>query len=255
MFVTNKRIKSPQVIQTNGSEITVVSSIKILGLIIDNKLNFLEYASKLRLTKKLFSIKRLFFLWTAVKIQFFNSFILPYFDYCCSIFIYFPKITLQKINNCFNFCLFKLFKFKFSIEIKSCNDGKSLNCFNNFLGKYNLFTFQHRLIYRIFIFIHKIMNSYNSPILLKEMISKYDSAQQKYSFRKVPLFNLPRTRTHYGEDTFGYFINKFLNKYCADLDLNLNFYKKRIFNNINIIFLNFIEHFPKLNIYYKEFSF
>lgn len=185
MFVTNKRIKPPQVIQKNGSEITVVSSVKILGLIIDNKLNFLEYASKLRLivTKKLFSIKRLFFLCTAVKIQFFKSFILPYFDYCCSIFIYFPKITLQKINNCFNFCLFKLFKFKFSIEMKSCNDGKSLNCFNNFLEKYNLFTFQHRLIYRIFIFIHKIMNSYNSPILLKEMISKYDSAQQKYSFR------------------------------------------------------------------------
>lgn len=264
MFITNKRLKLPQMIQTNGSDIQVVSSVKILGIIIDNKLNFLEYASKLRLivTKKLYSIKRLFFLCTSVKIQFFKSFILPYFDYCSSIFIYFPKVTLQKINNCFNYCLFKLFKFKFSIKNSSSEEEKSFNRFNDLLENYNLFTFQHRLIYRILIFIHKIVNDDTSPVLLKNMINKYEISMLSYplrtaaSYRKVTLYRLPRTRTHYGEDTFNFFINKLLNKFCIDdLKLNLNFFKKRIYNNINLIFFNFIDYFPKLNLYYKEYSF
>ena len=82
MFITNKRVKLPETININDSEIQVVSSFKILGIIVDNKLNFLEYASKLRLivNRKLFSIKKLFYLCTSVKLQFFKSFILPYFD-------------------------------------------------------------------------------------------------------------------------------------------------------------------------------
>ena len=139
------------------------------GIIMDNKLNFLEYASKLRLivNRKLFSIKKLFYLCTSVKLQFFKYFILPYFDFCIlfflfylaeskiieininfnkkykyliiklyadslicmSIYIYFPKLTLQKINNSFNFCLFKLFKFKIKSEMDNLNE------FNNFLEK------------------------------------------------------------------------------------------------------------------------
>ena len=186
MFITNKRLKLPKIIQTNGSDIQVVTSVKILGIIIDNKLNFLEYASKLRLiiTKKLFSIKRLFFLCTAVKIQFFKSFILPYFDYCSSIFIYFPKTTLQKINNSFNYCLFKLFKFKFTTDKSSSEEEISYNRFNDLLEKYKLFTFQHRLIYRILIFIHKIVNNDNAPLLLKNMINKYEISSSSYRLRK-----------------------------------------------------------------------
>ena len=46
MFITNKRVKLPKTININGSEIQVVSSFKILGIIVDNKFNFLEYASK-----------------------------------------------------------------------------------------------------------------------------------------------------------------------------------------------------------------
>ena len=94
------------------------------------------------------------------------------------------------------------------------------------------------------------------------MINKYEISMLSYplrtaaSYRKVTLYRLPRTRTHYGEDTFNFFINKLLNKFCIDdLKLNLNFFKKRIYNNINLIFFNFIDYFPKLNLYYKEFSF
>jgi hypothetical protein len=123
MFITNKRVKLPKEI-TVGSKlvndksedikVSVVDMFKILGVTIDNKLNFVEHCSNLKkiVNKKLYSIKRLFFLCTSVKIHFFKTFILPYFDYCLSLIIYFPLSAYQTLNNCFNRCLYKLFKFK-----------------------------------------------------------------------------------------------------------------------------------------------
>jgi hypothetical protein len=85
MFVTNKRLgkKTPTVIPIDNSQVKVVENFKLLGVTIDNKLTFEKYSRDLRLSvnKKLYSIKRLFFLCTAVKIQFLKTFILPYFDY------------------------------------------------------------------------------------------------------------------------------------------------------------------------------
>ena len=91
-----------------------MNNFKLLGVTIDNKLNFTEHCSNLKkiVNKKLYSIKRLFFLCTSVKIHFFKTFILPYFDYCLSLIIYFPPSAYQSLNNCFNLCLYKLFKFK-----------------------------------------------------------------------------------------------------------------------------------------------
>ncbi len=55
----------------------------------------------------MYSIKRLFYLRTTVKIQFFT-----HFDYCLSHIIYFPSTAYQSLCNCFNLCLYKLFNFK-----------------------------------------------------------------------------------------------------------------------------------------------
>jgi hypothetical protein len=123
MFVTNKRVKLPKEI-TVGTKlvndkkeditVSVVNSFKLLGVTIDNKLNFTEHCSNLKkiINKKLYGIKRLFFLCASVKIHFFKTFILPYFDYCLSLIIYFPPSAYQSLNNFFNLCLYKLFKFK-----------------------------------------------------------------------------------------------------------------------------------------------
>jgi hypothetical protein len=87
MFVTNKRVKLPKEI-VEGSKaindkceeikVSVVNSFKLLGVTIDNKLTFVEHCSNLKkiVNKKLYSIKRLFFLCTSVKIHFFKTFIL-----------------------------------------------------------------------------------------------------------------------------------------------------------------------------------
>ena len=109
MFVTNKHINLPNAIEFNGNSISVVSSVKLLGVTIDNKLNFAKYVGDLRLAinKRLYSIKNLFFLPTSVKIQFFKSFILPYFDYCSTLLAYFNKQMIQKLSNCYNKLYFR----------------------------------------------------------------------------------------------------------------------------------------------------
>ena len=59
----------------------------------DNILNFCSHIADiaLKIKRKTYCIKRLFFLSTNVKLQFFKTFILPYFDYCLSLAIYFSK--------------------------------------------------------------------------------------------------------------------------------------------------------------------
>ena len=62
-----------------------------------------------------------------------------------------PKTTIQKIKNCFDYCLYKLFNFK--IEAYNALNNKIdfqdlVNEFNFKLEKYGLFTLEHRFITR-----------------------------------------------------------------------------------------------------------
>ena len=62
MFITNKRVKLPNEIYINGFYVKVVDSFKLLGVIIDNKLNFSEQCLNIKklVNRKLYNIKRLF---------------------------------------------------------------------------------------------------------------------------------------------------------------------------------------------------
>ena len=130
----------------NDINITIVDKFKLLGVTIDNKLNFCSHIAdiKLKINRKIHCIKILFFLSTNVKLQFFKTFILPYFDYCLSLAIYFSKAALQKLCNLYYTCLFKFFKINLN--------NVEANWANDFLKRYNLFSFQHRLFYRLSIF-------------------------------------------------------------------------------------------------------
>ena len=79
MIITRKRIVLPRFIKFNNVEIDVVSSFKLLGVTIDNKLTFQKYISITcgRINSVFYSIKRLLFLPFSTKIQFFKTFILP----------------------------------------------------------------------------------------------------------------------------------------------------------------------------------
>jgi hypothetical protein len=169
MFVTNKRVKLPMEITVGTKlvndkiediKVSVVNSFKILGVTIENKLNFVEHCSNLKkiVNLKLYSIKRLFFLCISVKIHFFKTIILPYFDYCLLLIMYFPPSAYQSLNNCFNLFLYKLFKFKPDVtpEDEEGNEEKIMSDFIEKLHSYNLFTLQSRIYNKLLLFAHGI---------------------------------------------------------------------------------------------------
>jgi len=130
MFFTQKRkIDFPKTIKIQNKSINVVDQFKLLGIIIDNDLTFLPQIASLRIkiNQRLFSIKKIFFLNDSVKLQFFKTFILPYFDYCSTLLIYYPKSTIQKIMNSYNFCHLKLFNIKY--DINTSDDFNKMNSY------------------------------------------------------------------------------------------------------------------------------
>jgi hypothetical protein len=258
MFITNKRIKQklPNVIDIDGNQIEVVETFKLLGVTIDNKLNFNKYSCDLRLVinRKLYSIKRLFYLCTSVKVQFFKTFIMPYFDYCLSLLIYFPKATIRRLNDCFNSCLFKLFSLKFNEDI---ND---LNNFNNQLENYGMVSFKHRFIEKALTFVHKIENEEGSPPDLKKQLKKNNTVEKGgHNLRNKNLLCQPKIKNnHFGQETFSYFFSKLINNFCFQnfninknnfCDLNLKFvtFKNVVRNNNNLFLSKFLDLFPKFS--------
>ena len=115
MFITTKQIIKPSMIQIDSGTIEIVETFKLLGVTIDSRLNFVNHVNNVSksILSKLYAIKRLFYLSFNVKMLFFKTFILPYFDYCLSLIIYFSKTAISKLSKVFYICLFKLFKFNF----------------------------------------------------------------------------------------------------------------------------------------------
>jgi len=217
--------------------VEVVTSFKLLGVTIDNKLNFRLHAANIRLivNKKMFSIKKLFYLAFSVKLQFFKSFILPYFDYCLSLLIYFPKSTIQKLKNRYDFCLLKLFNIKISeynlFKQKIEADSTDItNAFNTSLSEIVLAAFAHRFLRTATLFIHKIVNISTSPQLLAKQIVFKKDQKNNYSLRNSENVCIPPTKTLTGEESFSYFFSSLLNNVLLS-SLNLNFieYKKKLF--------------------------
>ena len=103
MFITNKLIIFPKELVIEGIIVHVITEFKLLEVILYNKLTFTKLVAHiLRLLDIVFfSIKRLFYLSSKVKNQFFKTFILPYFEYCLSLIVYFSKASIYKLSKSF----------------------------------------------------------------------------------------------------------------------------------------------------------
>ena len=130
--------------------------------------------------------------------------------------IIFQNLKISNLANCYNACLFKLFKFVFTL--------KELDETYNFLQGYNLCAFQHRVVLRLSFFAHKIINIKQAPINLKNQIIYNSDRKIDYKLLETTKTTLclPMIKNHYGELTFKYFINLFLEKICIKI-INLSF--------------------------------
>ena len=260
MFITNKRIKNklPKHITIDGNDVEVVESFKLLGVTIDNKLTFSKYCSdvKKNINIKIFSIKRLFYLSTAVKIQFFKTFVMPYFDYCLSILIYFPKIAIQKLSNCFNNCLYNLFKFKIDVGENETASNEHINDFNNELQKYGLFSFQHRLLNKILAIVHEIKTNEKAPPLLKNMLVMHKDSgalapnTRQLRNRIINIEELPSSK--FFSQTFSY-VSKIILCNFNNFDLSSAQFKEFIVTDMNLHLSTFSHLFSNFNIQYSSY--
>ena len=256
MVITNKKnIQIPDFIEAENNRIDVVDNFRILGLILDNKLTFLKHVGELKLTinKRLYSIERLFYLSKPVKVQFMKTFILPHFDYCLSLIIYYPKKTIQKLANYYNYCLYKLLNIRHKVY-----DSNDFNSLNNLLNNFKLDCFQHRIIKRLSSFIYKVLNYKESPKQLRSYLYQNVSLAKPYNLRNKFDYVLPLKGNFNDkmEETFQHFFPKFMNCFLKE-DLNLKFrlYTIRINNNVNRIFLEFLNKFQRFDLNYKNFCY
>jgi hypothetical protein len=133
-----------------------------------------------------------------VKIHFFKTFILPYFDYCLSLIIYFPPSAFQSLNNYFNLSLYKLFKLKPEVtpEDEEGNEEKIMSGFINKLNSYSLFTLQSRIYNKLLLFAHGIKSNKKSPVELQALIDLPAPAEESAAI--IPsqgVYELRRGRT------------------------------------------------------------
>ena len=248
LFIKNKRYLYPTEIDLYGNKVEVIDTFKILGVEIDSTLCFDSFITSIKkiVIKKLYSIKKLFYLAHSVKIQFFKSFIIPYFNYCITLYIYFPKATLQRLCNLYYYCLYKLFNFKLHGNITSAN---------NFLESYTLVSFQHNLLSHSLIFVYKILNKPDSPINLKSLL-EIGKKVCTYNLRCNTSYINTHTKNHFGERTFNYFFLKLITLIGIDeFSLDFNFFKLRITNNINLLYDKFTNDFPNYNLFIKDFTY
>jgi hypothetical protein len=253
MFIHNKRnIKLPKTIECgHGIIIDVVDEFKLLGVTIDSKLTFGKHIANvcMSINRKLYCLKRLFFLSSKIKLQFFKTFILPYFDYCSTLSIYLTKTTLLKLCTCFYFCLFKLFNWNFE-------KTESISDINQFLIKFNLYSFQHRCFYRISMFIYKVY-FYQKPPLLYDEIHKNallpSNSRLRSQLVHTNLIRVPFYKHKFGLSTFEYFGANFINTFFNNIPSNIQEFKVHLMDNLTNFYLKFCEIFSKFYLKTKTF--
>jgi hypothetical protein len=245
MFITSKRIMVPDFLEIEDAKICTVKKFKLLGVHLDEKLQFIDHAANICLSvnRRLYTIKKLFYLPYSVKIHFFKTFILPYFDYCISLTIYFHNTAIRKLCKMYYLCLFKLFGFKFL--------NLDCNIVNDLLFNDYIFSFHHRIVFRITSFLFKILYSWNSPPELKSWLKADKLQDLNHNLRSngrelvVPAFS----KTKYGDLRFRNIFANYVNFYKL-FNLNMSFqeFKKKFFLNLNSYVNTFLSLIPKFHV-------
>ena len=234
MFLTNKRgITFPSNFVIDKNSVEVVQEFRLLGVNIDNKLNFKKHVENVKclVNRKLFSIKKIFYLSQSVKLQFFKTFILPHFDYCSSLVIHFSKTLLNNLENFFNVCIYHLFKKPLS-DLTIYSQLKTLE-------ELRIYPFKIRLFYRLNIFCYKIVNK-------QILINFYNKLvfNDQLSFRKRELVHVPFERTKGGPTRLSIFLPNFINNVLKNsFNLNINDFCNSLRDKIIVIYDIFIKSF------------
>ena len=98
-------------------------------------------------------------------------------------------------------------------------------------------------------FSYKCLLYYNSPVNLKEKLKKNDSRNLNYILRNNNNFIEPMAKSKSGEKTFEHFYSRLINCFVIKRSmLKFSTFKLSIFNNINLIYTDFVSKFELFNL-------
>ena len=233
--ILNQTIGYEPHIIIDGAQVEVVSQFKLLGCTLDEDLSFIPYISLLKQTilSKLFAIKNVFFLSHSVRLQFFKTFILPHFDYCASLFIYFNNTIINKLESLYNRCL--------SILLNININDKSFQEQHSFLKSFNLMPFKFRLFYRFSLFTHKILNNHILHNIFS-LLTPTSKATHNLRDSSRNIFQESKVATKDGSKRISYILALFVNKVLRhSFNLNSKDFKLFVLEN----------SFSKVNLFSK----
>lgn len=232
MFITNQRLKLPNQLQVEDQIIHCVSKFKLLGVMIDDKLKFDAFINhqRIAINKRLYMLRRHYYLPFEVRLKFFKAFILPCVDYCASLFIYIKHDLLMKLCKTYCYCLKVLLK----INLSNLDYNKSADQ----LKPYELLPFQGRLITRILNFLNKICSENASPCELKDYLKQsvlYNNNYELRSNNRVLVLKAA-VKSKFGDlliNNIGATIINNLN--ILNFYINQKYFKNILYNNLNTI--------------------
>ena len=253
MILTNRKLKNDIEFKFNNNEIEHVKTFKLLGVTLDYKLNFKQHINNVCLAanRRLYSIKKIFFLPFLVKVQFFKSFILPVFDYCSNLFVYISKHLILKLRRAYNSCIYKLFQ----IDLRNL----SLEQSNSKLAHLHIFDFHYRICLRLTLFTNNLLYNPHAPTTLKNSLTKkqdrvieeYTRITRSYTNNQIIINH---SRTNFGMKTFNNVFARIINAWdLFKLNIKNEELKKNLLKNLKNVhekINNALEN--KLNIYKRK---
>ena len=192
----------------------------------------LDFTSHIDQVKKqvnirLFAIKKIYYLSAEVKLQFLKTFVLPYFDYCFTLAIYYSRANLAQLEKLYNFCIFKFLKLK--LKYSSINEQTAA------LRPFRLQAFKTRLYVKVGMLVHGIFHRR----LLGAFCDRVSANSSKYVLRSKRRFIRPIAKTKTGE-------RRLLSVFVRSIDTiwnnSINLSSKQFYESL---IANFSVYFPK----------
>jgi hypothetical protein len=200
-------------IQLNNKSVKFVQETKILGITLDNKLKFDKHIAITvsSVNRKTFLISRNLKMFSSkVRSTLFKLFILPYFDYCSTIFIHYGYAASKlKIEACFSKSINRLLKLNLNESI--------LTQQYELLKAYNILPPALRQLYHLCSFILIVLK--NNKLELNKTIKSLKNTRDS---RSCP-YQLPLFKQEIGQFSFVTITIKLLNKFLHNKILNLKY--------------------------------
>ena len=236
LFKTEQVERLKLKIECDHNQISFLAQVKLLGIVIDNKLDFGAQSKDLsiKINCKSHLLKKSLYLFTEnFKPILFKLFIQSHFDYCSTLYIYFSnKNHILHLEKCFTKSIYliigvKLAKLTLEDQYVELNDEKKNKKKTNF----NILPLKHRILYHLCTFIFNIFKNNNETF-----VNIFNAQKSKTSTREI--FKVPFFKKRFKQFSFTTISIKLLNHFIfLETQKTLSSFKSELSKNIINLFI------------------